>query len=359
MKFSLKTMLISICAVGAILGVMGRLLTENPEQFLWVMNFCSTVVPFVLAGGTIIWIGLRTKRFQSATICAQCKHDLSKVDLQAVAICPRCGVDLNKRNTVVVLPNQRRRWGLAIWGVTLLLMPLVVQLFLSWLSPTRNPLQLLSNQRLIHNRLPIQVNEPWVWNELANRLNKQALSKQETDDATQELIAYMKKTRPAGWDQPLPWQKDFIRSAVQAKMISGEVFLDLCDAFYGPKPVVQSLPPIRQGKSSFQLNIEYGNPWSSESGLGVELLWDVQQVLMDGRPFSFRQTNVSPGQWYGTCDGNFELGDHEITVEIESAYVDRSKLPGTNLPVSQWPSARKRWTTKISVPVTVEPLELR
>ena len=61
MKFSLKTMLISFCAVGAILGIMGRLLTERPEDFLWVMTFFSTVVPFVLAGGTIIWLGLRSK----------------------------------------------------------------------------------------------------------------------------------------------------------------------------------------------------------------------------------------------------------------------------------------------------------
>ena len=344
---------------GDILGVMGRLLTENPEQFLRVMNVFSTIVPFVLAGGTIIWIALRSKKFQLATFCAQCKHDLSKVDLQAVANCPGCGVDLSQPKTVVVLPNQRRRWGLAIWGITLLLTPVVVQLGLSWLSPMGNPLQLLGNQRLIHNRLPNQVDEPWAWNELANRLNKQALSKQETDDAIQELIAYMKKTRPAGWDQPLPWQKDFIRAAVQAKMISGDVFLELCDAFYGPKPVAQSLPPIRQGKSSFQLDIKYGTPWSNESGLGVELLWDVRQVLMDGRPLTFRQTNVLPGQWLGLCDGNFEVGDHEITVEIECAYVDQSKLPGANLPASQWPSARKRWTTTISVPVTVEPLELR
>ena len=156
-----------------------------------------------------------------------------------------------------------------------------------------------------------------MWTELANRLSKQALSKQETEDAIQELIAYMKKTRPAGWDQPLSWQKDFVRAAVQAKMISGKVFLDLCDAFYGPKPVAQPLPPIRQGKSSFQLIIRYGNPWSHESGLGVGLLWDVQQVQMDGRPLSFRQTNVLGDQWLGLCDGNFEVGDHEITVEIE------------------------------------------
>ena len=296
---------------------MGRLLTENPEQFLWVMNVFSTVVPFVLAGGTIIWIGLRSKSFQSATICAQCKHDLSKVDLKAVANCPGCGVDLSQPNMVVVVSSQRRRWRLVTWGITLLLMPVVVQLGLSWLSPTRNPLQLLSNQRLIHNRLPNQVDEPWVWNELANRLNKQALSKEETDEAIRELIGYMKKTSPAGWDRPLSWQKDFIRAAVQAKMISGDVFLDLCDAFYGPKPVAQSLPPIRQGKSSFQLNIKYGSPWSSESGLGVELLWDVQSVLLDGMPLTFRKTNVLPGQWYGSCDGTFEPGDHELTIEIE------------------------------------------
>ena len=140
---------------------MGRLLTESPEEFLWVMNFCSTVVPFVLAGGTIIWIGLRTKRSQSATVCAQCRKALSKTDLGTIAVCPGCGVDLSQANSVVVVPSQRR-WGLVGWGTTLLLTPVVVQLALSWLAPTRNPLQLLSNQRLIHNRLPNQVDEPQV-----------------------------------------------------------------------------------------------------------------------------------------------------------------------------------------------------
>ena len=117
MKFSLKAMLISIFAIGAILGVMGRLLTENPEQFLWVMNFCSTIVPFVLAGGTIIWIGLRTKRSQLATICVQCRKDLSKTDLGTIAVCPGCGVDLSQANSVVVVPSQRRFGGLLLGGL--------------------------------------------------------------------------------------------------------------------------------------------------------------------------------------------------------------------------------------------------
>lgn len=188
------------------------------------------------------------------------------------------------------------------------------------------------------------------------------MSKQETDDALRELISYMKSTSPSGWNRPLQWQKDFIRAVRQAGMISNDVFVDLCNAFYGPKPVAQPLAPILEGKDSIQLNIKYGNPWSTESGLDVELLWDVMQVLIDGMPMKFRQTNVLPDMRVGLCDGNFEPGDHEVTVEIECAFIDRSKLPALNagtLPISQYPTARKRWTTTIKLPLKVESMDLR
>jgi len=325
MKFSLKTMLIAICGVGALLGIMGRLLIERPEEFLWVMNLFSTVVPFVLAGGTIVWIGLRSRPVPYADAPSN---------------------------------TSRRRWGLAIWGVALLLTPVVVQIALSVIAPTRNPLQLLSTQRLIRNRLPKQIDEPWVWNELVNRMNRQGLTQGDVDEALRQLIACMKQSHPAGWDQPLAWQHDFVRSAVQAKLVSNDVFLDLCDTFFGVKPKAQLLAPVREGKSTVHLGIEYGSHWSSQSGLGVELVWDVKAVLLDGKPIAVQQANKVFHNWSASFNGPFKAGEHELTFEIECGYFNQGRLPPANTPATQWPPARKRWTTTVAIPLKVEPLEL-
>src|SRR4051794_4553090 len=119
MKFSLKTFLFGMCGVGALVGIMGRLLLEQPEMFQAVLIFGSTVVPFALAVGTIIFLGLRGER----------------------------------------------RGKLVAWGCFLLLMPISVLLFRSLFMPSGNPVQLLSTRRLIERRLPRQIEEPWVWQE--------------------------------------------------------------------------------------------------------------------------------------------------------------------------------------------------
>ena len=38
MKFSLKSLLISMCVIGATFGIMTRLLMENPEMFFAVVR---------------------------------------------------------------------------------------------------------------------------------------------------------------------------------------------------------------------------------------------------------------------------------------------------------------------------------
>src|SRR5262245_47037759 len=126
MKFSLKTMLLVTCAVGACTGIMWKLFTESPETFIQVLNLAFTVGPFLLAIGTIWWIALRKKQVQS---------------------------------TSDDLPN--RSWRLAGWGLILLLTPLAGRIVLSLVLPSGDPLQLLGTYRLIHDRLPNQVNEPW------------------------------------------------------------------------------------------------------------------------------------------------------------------------------------------------------
>jgi hypothetical protein len=214
----------------------------------------------------------------------------------------------------------------------------------------------LGNQRLIQSRLPNKINEPWVWNELTNRLNKRALSQAEVDQAMNELISFMKTTSPAGWNQPLAWQDTFIKTALGANMVSEETLIGLSDAFFGPKPIIQSLPLTARAKSPLQMEIRYGNPWTQNSGLDIELLWVVKQIRLDGTPTKFRTLNRMNDHWVGICDSDLESGDHEISIDFECAYVDTGKLVGVDastLPVEQWPTSRKQWSTTVSAPLKI------
>ena len=89
----------------------------------------------------------------------------------------------------------------------------------------------------------------------------------------------MRNSKPAGWNQPLSWQDEFLSAAIQRKMISEGVFFDLCDAFYGPKPRIQPLPLVVEGDQGFQLDVEYVRNWSPWLDLYI-VLRTVRTVLL-------------------------------------------------------------------------------
>jgi hypothetical protein len=354
-------MVIAVGFLGAFVGIMTKLLIESPEVFLNVLAILSTIVPFLLAIGTIIWLGIRRRPYRSAPICSQCEYDLRHVTPNREPSCPECGADLTQPRAVLFAGERGSQWGLVTWGGALLLMPIIFTLARVLILPTGNALRLLGNQRLVQNRLPNQVNTPSVWNELEHRLNTGALSQQEVDDAVKELIAYMKSTRPNGWDQPLPWQRKFVQAAVQRKMISDDVFADLCDAFFGPQPVINPLPRVSTGQNGFHIGIKYGNPFSDNSGgIGAELLWDVKRVLLDKAPIKIRPIQKHGEHWSGFYEGKMDAGDHLITVDLECAYVDPSNLTGLNrnkLSVDKWPQVRKRWTKTVTARLKVDSVD--
>jgi hypothetical protein len=312
MKFSLRFMLISLCLLGAFVGMMGNWLIRSPETFFVAIQICSTILPFALAIGTIVWLGLRAPR----------------------------------------------RRGLVLWGVFLLLMPALVQLPVALIFPSRDPLRVLGNKRLIETRLPNQVDQPWIWRELARRLADGNLAQEEVDAALAPLVNMMKTTRPQGWNQPLPWQRDFLKAAVAANVISKEMKIELADAYFGSSPVVQATKyPRPRGAPGIQLNVQFGNPWGDNQQFGVELLWNVSKVSIGEKPLSLRQVQRVHQNWIGYSDLNLEPGEYEIAVDIELAYVDPFALTGSNasaLPFDQWPPALRRWTKTVTVPVTVE-----
>jgi hypothetical protein len=310
MRFSLKFMLIAVCVLGAYCGIMARLFYESPEQFFTAFILSYTVGPFLLAIGTIVWLGLRLR------------------------------------------PGSRR--SIMIWGIVLLFVPILGYVVSSTVLPMRDPLHYLTNYRLIHNRLVGHENEPWAWNELTNRINRRALSKAEVEECMNDLIAYMKLTKPNGWNEPMPWQRPFLQAAIQANLISDELQYDLCDAFYGPTTVVKVL---RAERNDTLLNVEHGGHWGiEESGVDIDLIWSVTKLMIDGTPVKVTNGNgMFDSLWQADPATKLEPGEHEVSVEVENAYIDHKKKPGTlsKFPPDKWPPTLKRWTTSASAKFTV------
>lgn len=321
MKFSLKTYLITLCVGGAAIGVMGNLLLNEPELFVQVLYLAATIGPFALAIGTIVWLGVK----------------------------------------------ERRR-GLVAWGGCLIAIPLLLLAFIALVMPTGNALRLLSTKRLIEQRLPKAMDTPWVWQELGDRAQNGKLTTAEADQAVLALVDYMKANKPGGWKTPLPWQDRFFKPALQAKLISPTALLSLCDAYYGT-PVAQPVSPLLDGPQNISLQVDYGTPFP-HAAFGVELVWDVKQVLLNGKPLPNAATGPYDGQqirwsgigrfvdhWNKLLAIDLEAGDHEFVFELEGAYIDASKLSGQQawqVPLGQWPKALQRWTTTVKLPFKVE-----
>ncbi len=312
---SLRFCLFAFLAIGVVAGLLGRLFFRNLEVFLAVFSMICTAGPFLAAVITIVTLGTRQR------------------------------------------PRSR---GLVIWGIFLLLTPIVgmgaLLLARAMLGPQLSSMTTLSNQQVIEQELVKRIDEPWVWNELESRLNAGKLNQAEVDAAINKLIAHMKATKPEGWDQPFHWQDDFLAAARQADIVSEPVLFDLCDVFYGPQPRIQPLPRVRESAQGIDITVQYGNTWDSHSGLGLKLVWEVTQVRLDGQPVEFRQNHRHSEQWGGRYEGALSAGAHEITVEVECAYIDPDKLIGLNeydLPKSQWPKPRKQWKQTVAAPLRV------
>jgi hypothetical protein len=362
-QFSLRTFLIATCTLGVGGGLLGRLFLRNPDAFLVVISVLSSIVPFLLAICTIYWIATGRKSVSLVPVCGKCGHDLRSADPDDMTRCTQCEADLTEPGGLSFTRVGGRRWGLAIWATMLLLMPVVGGVTMvvaqSFYGPGPGGMGILSNQEVIEKRLPKQIGEPWVWQELENRLAAGSLSKKEVDKAVKKLIAHMTAKRPQGWNQPLHWSNKFLTPAIQAGMVSDKVLFELCDAFHGTKPVIRPLMRLREGQGGFNIEVEYGNHWGTHSDLGVALVWEIGQVLLDGKPVQVRQNHKHGQDWSGNYQGNLMTGDHELTVEVQCAYIDKSKLIGLNadsLPKNRWPKARKQWKTSVTAPLKVLPV---
>ncbi len=320
--------------------------------------------PFLAAIVTIIWLGVRGKPAWSAPLCAACKYDLRGRDPSMVVNCPECGANLKGPRSVLFMKGMGRRWGLIAWGVVLLLLPVLgvaAAMGISRLQMSRHAspsnLRAMSTQQLLTQQLPGRMDEPWVWNELERRATAGTLTQPEAEDAITQFTQHMTASKPSGWDQPLHWQDDFLKSATAAGLVSDRVLLDFCDAYYGTTPTLQPMHRLRVGQDRTDVNVRFGSTWDGHHGLDVRLVWDVKQVLIDGKPVEAKDANRYSDRWSGSINVNdLAAGDHQIEVELDCVLAPSASLLGvtaTSIPVANVPNPWRRWTTSAKQTFTV------
>jgi hypothetical protein len=313
-QVSLKWMLVGLVLGGAGIGLLGRTFFYDPQLFRVIIGTLSTLVVYLVS--VVAWIKIGW---------------------------------------------VERRPGFVLWGILMIVLPLM-GLGLLWTADQftgsgPGKFGVLSTRQIIQQRLPQEYDEPWVWNELVQRLASGKMTRSEVDSAIHELAKQMVKAKPTGWDQPLSWQQTFVRDASTAGMISESAMFALCDAFFGAKPGIEPLPRLREGPNEgVPLKVDFGSPWATQSGLPVQLLWAIKAVTLDGEPVKLEGTPSSGERYYDRFSCDLDPGDHEVTVTVECAYVDSDKLLGLDarlLPMDRWPKARKRWQEEVSAQLTV------
>ena len=294
MRISLKSSLLILAILGAGAGLLGRLFMTSPAAFFRVSWILVTVVPFLAAIVTIAWLG---RKQQSRTL-----------------------------------------WS---WAILLLVVPPLGAVGLGILRSVGSGSQglgVLSNRQILTVNLPKAIDRPWVWRELERRANSGDLTSAEVDIAFQELAAHLKKQKDMS---PLSWQRGFLDATQKNDLGSDKELFALCDAFYGqPKASIR-------GTSSVQ--IEYGSPWGNS--LGVELLWKVNKVLVDGKPLPFKSDSHFGRQESLRFEEPLPDGK-QVTVEIESVYLNSDKLIGLNLQRLDddvIPTPARRWTQEVTL----------
>lgn len=295
MRISLKSTLLILAILGAGAGLLGRLFMSNPRMFFQVSSLLVTIVPFLAAIATIGWIG-----------------------------------------------RKHRSRALGIWTVLLLLTPPIGMgsiAILQNMGRGSQGLGVLSSKQILNVNLPKAIDEPWVWRELEARVKSGDLSSEEVDVAFQKLTAHLKKKKQVG---PLSWQRGFLKAVRNKKLGSDKELLALCEAYNGA--------PKARLIGANHINVEFGNVWSDNSGLGLELLWKVTEVLIDDQPIASNSQNHFQERALLRLENPLP-SDKTVTLKLDCAYVPAEKMIGLDItePVEGvMPTPVKRWTQTIS-----------
>ena len=322
LRFSLRTMLITLVGFGVFAGVTGRLFLRHPQIFYVVWGTSTTVVPYVLALATLGYLCTKVEN-RSALV-------LWTIFLALVPIIGLVSIPLFtylQRQSAVAAAAAR-------------------------ISP--NQLRNLSTPQLIGKQLPNQIEEPWVWQELERRTGAGQISGDQADEITMIFAEHMKKTKPNGWDQPLHWQRQFLEAANKRNLISNASQIVFHDAFYGA--LTGRVNRIRESARRLNFRMQNGSQWASHSSLAFEYLWAIKLVAIDDQVVEYKISSSNASDKSGYYEGPIPPGDHELKVVVDCAYVARKKMVGLDryrLKQENWPKPVKAWQETMVIPFVV------
>lgn len=158
----------------------------------------------------------------------------------------------------------------------------------------------------------------------------------------------MRRDFSKGYDQPLAWLRDLLRTLGRQHLVSETNEFAFLTAYCGPLSI-EPLPRVREGDETVGLVCRLRSVWN-DNLFGLEQLNAVRSITIDGRQVAVR--NVFGRGWnLQQYHGELELpdlvpGKHVVQCEVESAWVaapDATGLASDAAP-EDWPPAKRRWT---------------
>jgi hypothetical protein len=317
----------------------------------------------ILPGAFLVYRGFRGRPVLSEPTCAKCGYDVRSVALRGEKTCPECGADLTGPSAVK-FGRPRKRPAMIWTGVALLLLAMlfvggpigIAMMGIRWDD-------LRSNESIIAN-LKTTADQPWDWQRLQRRAQAGKLSREETAQAIDQLIAHLQAQKQPG---PLHWSDDFVRLADSRGDISPEQLTRFAQAYYGPL-TLKARPRVRQGRR-FAFEIRSAQHFELT---GVYPVFALKSLTLDGKPVSARSRMETYGEDANQLSGNSDWGleaffpvevapgEHELVFDLDVGVTGSQvstfehNKPGQK---KHWPSPRATWTQTIRLPIAVVPAD--
>gem|GEM_PF-5366391 len=324
MRFSLKSGLLGIGVLGAMLGLLGRLWQRNPELVLMLVVWSPIAIVFL-----------------SALLMVRYHREI----------------------------KRRPELSIAFPIIHLL----AIGFFMTFLRPfvgpgKQNRIRWLPTAYLVGQRLDANIADSPVWKELEQRVLSNRVAKGELEPAFAKLFASWKTHAFSSTDSiprtsyPVS-RSDFLHKVAQRELISNGLLKQIADLRFG-QPEVRSVR-LREGDAQVDLNIvtyerrllrvHYFSPWI--------LVWDVTDARLGDKSLAITYEDAwSPGR----VSFDATPGNHELVLNLTCGYVSRDAIPNSALdPGSpfafgggraehrRWPKTKRTWDVRLRVPIEV------
>lgn len=316
MKVSLRAYLLIIPILGALIGIGGRLLSTNPELLQNTLQVLGMPVAFLASLATLFWAACRKPSPWSNPTCAACGVSLSRRAPDQCKQCPNCQAELQQLGSLkFATPAQHKRFR--IWALSLVALPFVCGGIGLLLFSGNRPISYLSDTRLVEERLPGKIDEPWVWQELERRVDRDILEAGTADRAAKLLIE--REKRRVGPTKPYHWLGSFLKKVIDGDKLSAEVKQELFDTIIGTPKLSMSTLNSPQSNLNPRISLD---TWSKHNlrqlGRDIEML--VTGVRLDGEDIdpqrAARRNGWKQNDIHLPLLGPWPKGEHELEVDV-------------------------------------------